>query len=136
MGLPWRWPDPPAEPPAGCRDRQRWRRAYAAYCEHLPGRAGAGCACDGVWPCPSHRRAVRALVTAFLQAGPVLVIGSADRTAECRWCRRTVAPHPICGWVHSFDGLLVCEVSKDHGSGVTIAEPAAGSDAGAYRGVR
>src|SRR5262249_59480402 len=103
--ITWSVDNPPAEPPPGCADRQRWRSAYSLFAEHRLEDGGARCGCGERWPCPSYRLARRALITAFLQAGQIMVLRSGQHEIKhCRWCGRGIVSHPR-GWVHGLDGL-------------------------------
>ncbi|SDX92450.1 hypothetical protein SAMN05444365_10192 [Micromonospora pattaloongensis] len=65
-------------------------------------------------------------MTAFLQAGPVMVPQSTRETIACRWCGRDVVPHPGYGWIHPFDGLVTCDVPDDDPLSVSVARPRPG----------
>jgi hypothetical protein len=124
--LPFDPTDPPAEPPPGCLDRQRWRLAYQMFTAHQGEDGGSRCqVCGEVWPCGGHKRAVHGLVTACLQVGAIKVSGAVgpEDSELCRWCGRGIARHPLYGWVHQVSGLLVCEKSPEGGAVVTVAEP-------------
>ncbi|MDG4767474.1 hypothetical protein O7632_25775 [Solwaraspora sp. WMMD406] len=123
MKFPWDLADPPAKPPPGCRDGQRWRTARTLYGEHVLEDTGAHCRCGELWPCPTHRRAIRALATAYLQAGPVMV-GASTAHDVCRWCARTIVSHPDHGWIHPYDGYVTCDPPHPDVSPAATAEPA------------
>jgi hypothetical protein len=118
--------DPPSEPPQACLDRQRWRLAREMFTRHEAKPDDPDCNCGEPWPCPERRRAIRGLLTACLQLGPIKVnrpLGMAS-PHTCRWCERDVVAAPVYGWVHVGSGLLVCERQQDGEPGVWAAEPA------------
>jgi hypothetical protein len=123
MKLTWEPESPPDNPPEGCRDAQRWRSARGLFSAHQLEDAGSRCVCGEVWPCSIQRRAVRALVTAFLQVGPVKVAPSVQASDACRWCGREIVPFALNGWVHLHGGLVVCEFHQEGTAAVTVAEP-------------
>ncbi|MDG4798716.1 hypothetical protein [Micromonospora sp. WMMD1082] len=125
MRLTWDPEEPPAEPPEGCHDPQRWRAAHILYIEHQLEDVGAHCRCGDLWPCWSHRRAIRALLTAFIQTGPIKIAPTAPQRAICRWCRRGIAQHPVYGWTHIHDGLMICDDPPDGAPPIATAEPTA-----------
>ncbi|WP_019030970.1 hypothetical protein [Salinispora arenicola] len=122
MTLPWDPTSPPVQPPPGCRDGQRWRIAHTLYTQHRLEDSDTRCRCGELWPCPTYRHAIRALLTAYLQAGPVMIICPTE-TAICRWCARTIVSHPAHGWVHPHDGYVTCDRPHADAPVATTAEP-------------
>lgn len=126
FGVTWDTRNPPVEPPPGCLDAQRWRSSRLLYDAHQLEDVGAHCVCGDVWPCADHRRALRGLLTTCLQAGAIKV-APADLYAgavSCCWCGRRIVRHQARGWVHAFDGMIVCRTSIDKADSFTRAERA------------
>lgn len=81
----------PADPPAGCRDAQRWRHWHGVHARHRPNQAGQCAECyRTAFPCFMSKLAVRALLDACASVerfrplpGPPHVVG----VSSCRWPR-------------------------------------------------
>jgi len=121
--------NPPGEPPPDCRDRDKWRWAYAAYREHESGRYGR-CTrrvCDQRFPCAVHKIAQRALIDACVgttRHSPLPGPGRIVATAGCRWCRRETELHSLYGWVHVAQAFLLCREPLPGCPPMCVAEPA------------
>jgi hypothetical protein len=130
--------DPPAEPPAGCRDPGRWRSAHTTYRMHEPDASGrcARVVCREPHPCAVRRLAVRALIDAHRGPRHQPPLPGPDRTvatASCRWCTRAIELHSRYGWLHRAEGFLLCRRPTTGGLPLCQAEPFDPGDAQAVR---
>lgn len=74
-GLPFNVEDPPARPPAQCRDPLVWNLAYQVFRDHRPDRDGfcVTCVPGGFSPCIGRHLAVRGFLAAcLLPDAPIL----------------------------------------------------------------
>jgi len=124
VGWPFDLDDPPAEPPEGCQDPQRWWEAYQILRPHQRDVLGLCETCDRLWPCTERRLAVRGLLNAY--GGVAKSVGTTDESrARCRWCERPVERHPLGGWLHveRGAGLILCRYPKPGSAPLCCAEP-------------
>ncbi len=126
-GAPFGFDEPPAEPPPGCRDGERWRWAHALYVQHGPGGGGVCAVCQVVRPCFLYRLALRALVDTCAgearhrpMPGPPRIVAR----SSCRWCGQEIGLHSRWGWLHLDAGLLLCREAEPSAPPLCVAEPA------------
>jgi hypothetical protein len=100
--LPFDLEHPPAEPPPGCREPEKWQRGYDLYRQHVPDRYGVCKQCRQKAPCFLYLLALRSLLDAYIGErprhvqlpGPPRIVS----TSVCRWC----------GWqIRYLDDLVV-----------------------------
>jgi hypothetical protein len=128
MTLPFDLNNPPAEPPPGCFDPDKWREAYRRWQEHRPNPYGrcVNKLCEERFPCFASQLALRGLIDACVPKpqhqrlpGPGRIV---DETV-CRWCGQAIMRHSWVGWVHAEGGFILCQEPRAGVPPLTGAEP-------------
>jgi len=124
--LPFDPAHPPAEPPEGCRDREKWWQGYELHRQHAPDLYGACKLCRQRAPCFLYQLAIRTLIDACtgeqrhqqLPGPPRIVM-----TSVCRWCGWPVGLHSLWGWLHIEGAVLLCREPREGAPPLCVAEP-------------
>src|SRR2546430_2393751 len=111
MRIPFDVNNPPATPPIGCLEPEKWGEAYSVLRQHEsnPYGHGANKHCGARYPCFAGQVALRTLIDSCTPKQQMIPpepghIATRDR---CQWCGQSIA-FTVWGWLHMQGGFILC----------------------------